>query len=86
MDEVRFIREGVAYRHFKGGMYLVIALVNHTETGERLVVYRSLGDGLAYARPYEMFASEVDREKYPSVKQKYRFEEIDWSDLKMGGK
>ena len=63
------------YKHFKGDYYIVVDIAIHSETKEKLVLYRSLyEDGLLYARPYDMFISFVDKEKYPNVEQEYRFE------------
>ena len=66
------------YRHFKHKNYLVLDVATHSETKEKYVVYRALyGDCGLYIRPYDMFMSEVDYEKYPDVKQKYRFELVE---------
>ena len=81
---------GTVVQHFKRGMlpeseradstaylYEILGVAHHTETGEKLVVYRALyGEGRICARPLDMFLSETDREKYPEAKQRFRFEPV----------
>ena len=70
------------YRHFKGKLYKVLLVANDSETNNdlvqrKVVVYQALyGEQLIWVRDYDMFLSEVDHEKYPSVKQQYRFQEL----------
>ena len=80
MAERRFMN-GTTYRHFKGKEYVVLGTAMHTEDHELVVVYAQEG-GRIWARPYHEFMSEVDREKYPDAKQKYRFELVEDGDGK----
>ena len=84
------IKVGDIVQHFKrtmienpGNLYLykILAIAQHTESKERLVVYQALYENEqmgvhfgVYARPYNMFMSEVDHDKYPDAMQKFRFE------------
>ena len=66
------------YRHFKGDLYFVEDIAIHSETRENYVVYRALyGEQKLFIRPLDMFNSLVEKDKYPDVKQKYRFELAD---------
>lgn len=49
------------YRHFKGNRYRVYGVATHSETGERLVSYRTLyGDHDLWVRPLTMFVETVE--------------------------
>ena len=71
----RKIKPGL-YRHFNGEMYRVLSIATHTENGGQLVIYRDEKSGKVWAQPYEMFASPVDREKYPDARRKWRFKRV----------
>ena len=74
---------GGIYKHFKGNLYKVINIDYDSETNingisKKLVIYEALyDDHKIWVRPYDMFVSKVDKEKYPDVLQEYRFELID---------
>lgn len=81
----RVFKPGDIVQHFKrellegekdtSYLYMIVDIAYHTETHERLVIYKALyDDRCTYARPYDMFMSKVDRVKYPNIKQTYRFE------------
>lgn len=73
----RKIKVDGVYKHFKGNNYKVLGFAQHHETKEVWVIYMALyGMYQQYIRPLKEFASEVDRNKYPDVEQKYRFEEV----------
>lgn len=60
------------YRHYKGGEYVVIGTAIHSETGERLVVYRpEYGERALWVRPLAMFLEQVvvDGETVPRFRR-----------------
>ena len=68
---------GSFYRHFKGKIYQIRDIAVHSETGEIMVVYQAMYPPFGtWVRPLTMFLDKVDLQKYPNVKQQYRFEQV----------
>lgn len=77
VNAMKSVMVGFRYRHFKGEIYLVTDLAVHSESNEIMVVYKNFKDsGQVWVRPLDMFLSKVDTDKYPDVKQAFRFERI----------
>ena len=75
------ISKGQEYKHFKGHIIKVLEIAKHTETEELMVIYEHQGSNVIWARPYDMFISKVDKEKYPDVEQEYRFQLMEENDI-----
>lgn len=77
---MRRVQKNAVYRHFKGNYYYVVDIAydatNKQAADKKMVVYRSLNDNILYVRDLKEFISEVDHRKYPDVKQKYRFQQV----------
>lgn len=74
---------GKIFRHFKGDLYLVIDICTHSETLEKMVLYRALyGECGLFVRPLSMFLEEVPEGKENPTNQKYRFEEFEIKSIK----
>ena len=58
---------GERWQHYKGGVYEIITLANHSETQEALVIYKSIPFGSVYARPLSMWQDvcEIDGVEFP---------------------
>ena len=77
LEKLRENMVGRRYRHFKGRIYIVNDIAVHTESDEIMVIYKCFTDPfVTWCRPLSMFTSDVDRKKYPHVKQKKRFEPL----------
>lgn len=74
---MRKVIVGQVYKHFKGKMYKVLNIGYNADNLEKMVIYQALyDDNKIWVRNYDEFNSYVDKNKYPNIAQKYRFEEV----------
>lgn len=78
MDAVNI---GKVYRHFKGNYYFVENVAYHSETQERMVVYKPLynreDSRTLWVRPEKMFLEEIPQRSDNITGQKHRFELVE---------
>lgn len=77
VENDRNVMAGQVYRHFKGQTVKVLHIAQDTEAPGQFCVVYECEDGAVWSRPYGMFVSEVDHDKYPDARQRYRFELVE---------
>lgn len=55
-------KAGEIYNHYKGGRYEVLGMAKHTETGEDVVVYKSLIYDTLHVRPLNVWNQPIQTE------------------------
>ena len=54
------IQIGKLYKHYKGNIYKIINIGQHSETLEKMIIYQSEETGEVWIRPYKMWNEIVD--------------------------
>jgi len=68
---------GATYRHYKGGLYAVIANAINEPTKSEVVVYRAKSDGTVWVRPLWRWNEEARvRVEVPPNTGKYKYESV----------
>ena len=71
------------YSHYKGELYIVIDIAEHTETGEEFIVYRKLEGEKVWCRAAKMFFEFIDY-KGGRIQRFTEFAEFDIPDTFVG--
>jgi hypothetical protein len=74
---VKYPTIGIAYRHYKGGLYEVLHLATHTTTKETLVIYKSMLYGTFYARPLTEWFERVKLSDSCSLMSRFEIATLD---------